>query len=256
MERPPTPEPLADESEAEDGAAAEAALLLQRLLRGRAVQNLMYAAKERRLELLAELRSEEGSATDPPSLAPDADEVAREAVFESAVGAAVGDALDAMAKELGAQREERRIAALAAAAEEERQRRETAETRRRTAELEARRAEEEAYRQVMAIHRGSARSFVAALVDEVAGEAAAAAEGDAARARDGELGALLDRLESKASGAGEVACALLRDFVIPDADRLLAARQADAEDRKFARAAQLCIGVAVESAEAAICGGV
>uniref|UniRef100_A0A7S3S6L9 Cilia- and flagella-associated protein 91 n=1 Tax=Emiliania huxleyi TaxID=2903 RepID=A0A7S3S6L9_EMIHU len=256
VERPPTPEPLADESEAEDGAAAEAALLLQRLLRGRAVQNLMYAAKERRLELLAELRSEEGSATDPPSLAPDADEVAREAVFESAVGAAVGDALDAMAKELGAQREERRIAALAAAAEEERQRRETAETRRRTAELEARRAEEEAYRQVMAVHRGSARSFVAALVDEVAGEAAAAAEGDAARARDGELGALLDRLESKASGAGEVACALLRDFVIPDADRLLAARQADAEDRKFARAAQLCIGVAVESAEAALCGGV
>mmetsp|Transcript_18108 Transcript_18108/g.59687 ORF Transcript_18108/g.59687 Transcript_18108/m.59687 type:complete len:549 (-) Transcript_18108:82-1728(-) len=256
VERPPTPEPLADESEAEDGAAAEAALLLQRLLRGRAVQNLMYAAKERRLELLAELRSEEGSATDPPSLAPDADEVAREAVFESAVGAAVGDALDAMAKELGAQREERRIAALAAAAEEERQRRETAETRRRTAELEARRAEEEAYRQVMAIHRGSARSFVAALVDEVAGEAAAAAEGDAARARDGELGALLDRLESKASGAGEVACALLRDFVIPDADRLLAARQADAEDRKFARAASRCIGVAVESAEAALCGGV
>ena len=34
-------------------------MLLQRLLRGRAMQNMLYEGKERRLELIRELRVEE-----------------------------------------------------------------------------------------------------------------------------------------------------------------------------------------------------
>lgn len=43
----------------QDAARHAAATLLQRLLRGRAVQNIMYEGKNRRLELIKELRMEE-----------------------------------------------------------------------------------------------------------------------------------------------------------------------------------------------------
>merc|ERR1719240_1216952 len=56
VERPPTPSVLAPEV---DEAVDAACILLQRLLRGRAIQNMMFEGKERRLELIKELRSEE-----------------------------------------------------------------------------------------------------------------------------------------------------------------------------------------------------
>jgi hypothetical protein len=56
--RPPTPEIKRDEDEEPDEKTC-AALLLQRLVRGRAYQNQMFDGKEKRLDLLHELRAAE-----------------------------------------------------------------------------------------------------------------------------------------------------------------------------------------------------
>ncbi len=57
--RPPTPTfDGEDESEGEDTLQG-AVLLLQKLVRGRAVQNVMFEGKERRKELIDELRVEQ-----------------------------------------------------------------------------------------------------------------------------------------------------------------------------------------------------
>ena len=60
LERPETP--VLPPPPAITGAREAAAVLLQRLLRGRAAQNVMYEGKARRLELITELRMEEEQA--------------------------------------------------------------------------------------------------------------------------------------------------------------------------------------------------
>ena len=56
--RPPTPVAVEEQS-AESAAKDRAISLLQRLIRGRAVQNMMYEAKRRHRDLIRELRYDE-----------------------------------------------------------------------------------------------------------------------------------------------------------------------------------------------------
>jgi hypothetical protein len=56
--RPNTPDFQVEKEETEeDDEKRKAILLLQRLIRGRAVQNMMFEGKEKRLDLIAELRA-------------------------------------------------------------------------------------------------------------------------------------------------------------------------------------------------------
>jgi hypothetical protein len=58
--RPNTPNfQIEKEETEEDDEKRKATLLLQRLIRGRAVQNMMFEGKEKRLDLIAELRATE-----------------------------------------------------------------------------------------------------------------------------------------------------------------------------------------------------
>jgi len=67
--RPPTPkyqfadrkrdETIRDQSENEKDKRLRAVILLQRLIRGRAIQNMMFEGKEKRLDLITELRATE-----------------------------------------------------------------------------------------------------------------------------------------------------------------------------------------------------
>jgi hypothetical protein len=164
LERPATPRaPPQDEAAA---ALDRALLLVQRLLRGRAVQNTMYEGKERRTALIEELR-EEAAATaaedDATAKAARRAEVHGAAV-ETIAGETSSALLDFFAKDLVRKEEKERIAAMAAAADAERARREVAEGGRRQAEELARGREDEAYRQIMRVHHAAARSYVEDLI--------------------------------------------------------------------------------------------
>jgi len=58
VERPSTPVLEGEDEQDEDDAGTQAVLLVQRLLRGRAVQNAMFEGKERRLALIEEIRQD------------------------------------------------------------------------------------------------------------------------------------------------------------------------------------------------------
>merc|ERR550514_1235595 len=62
-ERPPTPTLPEEEADAEEKELA--LIMLQKLIRGRAAQNMMYEGKERRGELINELRESEAMLADP-----------------------------------------------------------------------------------------------------------------------------------------------------------------------------------------------
>lgn len=126
LERPPTP---AAEAPEVDEAAEDAAVLLQRLLRGRAVQNAMFEGKSRRLDLIRELRAEEGAVDLKSQSAADVDDTdevaaAVDAACDALQADLVGQTLDFLAKELVRFRDERRIAEIVREAERERRVRE------------------------------------------------------------------------------------------------------------------------------------
>eukprot|EP01052_Picozoa_sp_SAG31_P029778 SAG31_NODE_2991_length_4810_cov_8.338145_2_plen_418_part_00 len=169
LERPPIPE-VAPPSEDED--AENAAALLQRLIRGRAAQNRMFAGKEKRAELIKELRLDEILTEMKDELAT-AEKATQEREFkqqaiESSIAAAqgemVGATLQYLSTELVRLQEERKIQAMAMIAERTRRMREAVESGNREKELAARAAESERYRAVMRIRQGTVDKFLEEVV--------------------------------------------------------------------------------------------
>ncbi|GMI34912.1 hypothetical protein TeGR_g11538 [Tetraparma gracilis] len=238
LERPATPRaPPQDEAAA---ALDRALLLVQRLLRGRAVQNTMYEGKERRTALIEELREEaaaEAAEDDATAKAARRAEVHGAAV-ETIAGETSSALLDFFAKDLVRKEEKERIAAMAAAADAERARREVAEGGRRQAEELARGREDEAYRQIMRVHHAAARSYVedligGALEKVVQDMVAQIARGGAAEAVGG---------RAAEEGGRELVGSFLEPAAAVVAER---AREGEEEGR-FVAAAQDTLGGAVE----------
>ena len=226
VQRPSTPTfDDEDEGEAQDDLS-NAVLLLQKLLRGRAVQNMMFEGKERRLELIKEMRQDllnaaelaEVQAAEDARRAEVAVRIAEAAAVDTATGEVASATLDFLSKELVRRGEMERVNAVVRYAEETRRTREAEEGGRRQAEEALRAKADEVQRQVHAVHsqvaRGVVSSAVAAALEAVA---SAAAQEVVAK----ESAAATDHAASAPAAA--VVGQLVAGVVVPEA-----ARQADA----------------------------
>ena len=160
--RPPTP--TIPTPSPDDESINQATIVLQKLIRGRATQNKMFEGKERRLELIRELRSthalqsagqKEKESMRYATLAEQETERREidcdnrvDKVVEDLAGGHLGDALDYLSKELVRLQEERRVHAFAMMAERVRRMREAEESGMRQVEERRRRTEDEIFRQV------------------------------------------------------------------------------------------------------------
>ena len=186
--RPPTPSVEDEDQEAEDNGLA--AVAIQQLIRGRAAQNDMYEGKERRIQLVEELRSTHALretekavvATEQKRLLKQrqdddrvkAQDANTKSVLATHQGENVGNMLDFLSKELVRLQEERRIHAFAMMAERQRRIREAEESGKRQVE-EARRAQQdEVFRQVVKVHQATVDSYLEDLI--LGGKAASADE--------------------------------------------------------------------------------
>lgn len=119
LERPETPR-VQEDVLPEEEQLEMAALLLQRVLRGRASQNRMFEGKEKRLDLINELRTAE-RAVDLKGLShPEMDQEVKKAILENIQGTMIAQTLDDLSKELVRFQEERRIAVMVKLAERDR----------------------------------------------------------------------------------------------------------------------------------------
>lgn len=127
-----------DEYEHQD-QKQKAAILLQRLIRGRANQNMMFEGKEKRLDLIAELRATEEWKQASQGVDQDEEramietyqERVLDGVAEAMQSEIIARSLDNLSKELVRLKQERRIAAMVRIAEDVRRRREAEESGRR-----------------------------------------------------------------------------------------------------------------------------
>uniref|UniRef100_A0A8C7Q5S2 Cilia- and flagella-associated protein 91 n=1 Tax=Oncorhynchus mykiss TaxID=8022 RepID=A0A8C7Q5S2_ONCMY len=165
--RPQTP--VVDEPPEGDEERELAVIYLQKLLRGRSIQNQMFEGKEKRLELIQELRTTHALQREEQELQR-ADTQLTLALqrqreqhthkaslvegYQAAVaGAELVDMLDFLSKELIRLQEERRIHAFTLLAERDRRLREAEESGRRQMEERRRREEDEIFKQVMRVHQ-------------------------------------------------------------------------------------------------------
>ncbi|KAJ8013175.1 hypothetical protein DPEC_G00050550 [Dallia pectoralis] len=146
-----------------------AVIFLQKLLRGRRIQNQMFEGKEKHLELIQELRTTNALLREEQELQT-ADKQQTLALLrardqqthktflaegyrDGMAGAELADMLDFLSKELIRLQEERRIHAFTLLAERDRHRREAEESGRRQVEERRRREEDEIFKQVVQVHQ-------------------------------------------------------------------------------------------------------
>ncbi|EGD83678.1 hypothetical protein PTSG_04284 [Salpingoeca rosetta] len=255
-ERPPTPEVNAP-CEA-DQRKEQAVMLLQSLIRGRAAQNEMYEGKERRRDMITELRTthalskaqqeiKEKEKQDALKLRErQAVERRRRQLLDWVVtdvqAEQVGGTIDFLSKELVRLQEERRVHAFAMLAERERRLREAEEAGRRQQEEKQRALNDEVFRQVMDVHRGTLDSYLEDIImeseEQVADEQARAT----VRERVSQINKVADEMHASGydateEGAAQITADLVSSFLLPEVEREAKRREVQRHQRRFLVAA-------------------
>ncbi|DBA02462.1 TPA: hypothetical protein N0F65_008676 [Lagenidium giganteum] len=237
MNRPPTPEYVLMNDGEEDDEVADAVRLIQKLIRGRAVQNMMFEGKERRAELIQELR-----ASDEERIAADnalSEEEARmsHSTMAKAEGEVVSEMLDFLYKELDRSKEIEKMREFVEHAAEERRQREVEEGGRRQAEDLMREREDEVFRRIELVHQETCYDFINDVIDDVVAEQAHhKALGELHVMTDG-VASIVTTLEQTYNSDEVIVKDLVASFLFPQVQRQNVRDQVAQEQRKFVSAA-------------------
>ena len=129
----------------------------------------MFEGKEKRLDLIAELRATEewraqAEAPEEHMLIDNYQERVMDGVAEAVQSSIISKTMDSLSKELVRMKQERRIDAMVRLAENERRKREAEESGRRQAEQVLRKRQDELYKELMSVHQGSVDSYLQSII--------------------------------------------------------------------------------------------
>ncbi|XP_008144861.1 cilia- and flagella-associated protein 91 [Eptesicus fuscus] len=174
--QPRLPTPTLEMTSNEEEDIEKAVIYLQKLLRGRVVQNVMFEGKEKRLELIQELRTTHALQEDDRLVRKTEKQVTlalqrqrnlhehKVSLVENHLagleGRVLADMFDFLSKELVRLQEERRIHAFAMLAERQRRMREAEESGRRQVEQRRLREEDEIFKEVVKVHQSTISSYL------------------------------------------------------------------------------------------------
>jgi hypothetical protein len=240
IERPPTPT-FDTEDEKEKDDLDNAVLLLQKLLRGRTTQNMMFEGKERRLELIQEMRldlltPEERAEIDNEEANRRHEAAVKQAArstLDTAVGEVLSGTLDYLGRELVRQQEMERINNQVHEAEETRRHREAEEGGARQAEVRTRTREDYVYRQLYSVHQDSARDLVSTMLRDVVEE-------ESTREASNALGlqSQAEEPEGDAQAEGANIRNLVGSFLLPEVERRHIEQAVEHEEKKYVEGAR------------------
>jgi len=125
----------------------------------------MFEGKEKRLDLITELRATEewrkqSEMPEEQMLIENYQERVFDGVSEALQSSIISKTLDNLSKELVRLKQERKIAAMVHLAEDDRRKREAQESGRRQAEQILRNREDVLYKELMSVHQGSVDSYL------------------------------------------------------------------------------------------------
>jgi len=242
LDRPETPR-MKDDVLPEEEEQEAAVLLLQRIIRGRAFQNQMFEGKEKRLDLINELRAAErfaetATTVEEKRYIDQLREKAFEGVLESIQGSVISSTLDQLSKELLRFQQERRIAAMVKLAEKDRQLRQAQESGRRQAEERLREREDEMFRQIMGVHQGTVDSYLEEVLCNTVEQAAQSRALTEARLKAAKINQVVDTLEASVQEPEVVVRELVHSFNLPHVQHEVVKRRVAVENKRFSEAAR------------------
>ncbi|XP_008577008.1 PREDICTED: protein MAATS1 [Galeopterus variegatus] len=214
-----------------------AVIYLQKLLRGRVVQNMMFEGKEKRLELIQELRTSHALQEDE-KLVREANKQVTLALqrqrnlhqhkvslvenhLAGLAGRTLADMFDFLSKELVRLQEERRVHAFAMLAERQRRMREAEESGRRQVEQRRQREEDQIFKEVIKVHQSTVTSYLEDIIlntEESTAEEQARAEIEKMAE---EINDVAYEMESRRTylQSEEIVAELVYSFLIPEVEK-------------------------------------
>uniref|UniRef100_A0A8D0B6B2 Cilia- and flagella-associated protein 91 n=1 Tax=Salvator merianae TaxID=96440 RepID=A0A8D0B6B2_SALMN len=261
--RPPTPtlevpSPIDEEMEI-------AVITLQKLIRGRAIQNMMFEGKEKRLELIRELRTTHALQEDGQLLKKAEKQVTlalqrqrdlhehkltlMEKHLARVEGRALANMLDFLSKELIRLQEERRIHAFVMLAERQRRIREAEESGRRQVEERRRREEDEIFRQLIKVHQSTVDSYLEDIILNSMENTAEEQAREEIQRMAVEINDIAYEMETRRSHlqSEEIVAELVYSFLIPEVRKMALKEKVRQSQRKHIHAAHQIIHGNTES---------
>lgn len=201
-----------------------AIILLQRLLRGRAEQNMMFEGKEKRLDLIAELRATEewkkhSDTQEEHMLIDNYQERIMDGVAEAVQASVISKTMDTLSKELVRLKQERRIDAMVRLAENERRKREAEESGKRQAEQVLIKRQDVLYGELMKVHQGSVDSYLQSVIMKTIDNTSSLQAYHEAELKVSKINDFLDKVEKKSNKPEVIIKDLVSSFLIPDVER-------------------------------------
>ncbi|XP_060786404.1 cilia- and flagella-associated protein 91-like isoform X2 [Neoarius graeffei] len=255
--RPPTP--VVDAPPEGEEEKELAVIFLQKLLRGRSIQNQMLEGVEKQLELIQELRTTHALQQEEQELQRADKQVtlalrrerekheSRMSEIQSYVdglsGEVIGDTLDFLAKELVRLQEERRIHAFILLAERDRRLREAEESGRRQVEERRRREEDEIFRQVMKVHQATVDLYLEDVILDSIDQTAEAQAREEIHHMAEELNNITYTMEETRNNmqSEEIVAQLVHSFLIPEVQKVIARDRVKQSQRRHVNAARTLI---------------
>ncbi|XP_063812931.1 cilia- and flagella-associated protein 91 [Pseudophryne corroboree] len=242
-----------------------AVIFLQKVIRGRAVQNMMFEGKEKRLELIRELRTTHALQQEEQLLKREERQVTltlqrqREISEEKASirdehlsrleGGVLSDMFDFLSKELVRLQEERRIHAFAMLAERHRRIREAEESGRRQVEERRRREEDEIFRQVVTIHQSTVDSYLEEIILRTTAHTAEEQAREEIVRKAQEINDIAYQMESSRTQlqSEEIVAELVYSFLIPEIQKTSVRERVRKSQRRHIQAAHRVIHADTEA---------
>ncbi|KAF7658881.1 hypothetical protein LDENG_00005610 [Lucifuga dentata] len=255
--RPTTPtvkEPLEGEEERE-----LAVIYLQKLLRGRSIQYQMFKDKERRLDLIRELRmthalqheeqelqraDQENAMTLQNQRDLDSHRTCQEEAYEAGVvGAELECLFDTLSKELIHLQEERRIHAFILLAEREYRLRNAAESGRRQVEERRRKEEDEIFKQVVQVHQDTVDCYLEDVILESLDQTSEQQAREEIRRMAREVNDIANAMEESQNNlqSEEIVSELVYSFLIPEVQKATVRQRVHQKQHKHVQAARQII---------------
>ncbi|XP_008054218.1 cilia- and flagella-associated protein 91 [Carlito syrichta] len=257
--QPRLPTPTLEMNSNEEEEIEMAVIHLQKLLRGRVVQNMMFEGKEKRLELIQELRTSHALQEDEKLVKKAEKQVTlalqrqrnlhehKVSLVENHLagleGRALADMFDFLSKELVRLQEERRIHAFAMLAERQRRMREAEESGRRQVEQRRLQEEDQIFKEVIKVHQSTVTSYLEDIIlntEESTAEEQARAEIEKMAE---EINDIAYEMESRRTfrQSEEVVAELVYSFLIPEVQKEFVKEKVRNTQRKHLLAAHQII---------------
>lgn len=232
----------------------EEILLIQRLLKGRKEQNLMYQGKIKRAELIKELRDADyfkeiaGSTEDDNKESDNYLDKLTNGLIDSIQGSVISQSLDFLAKEKKRFQQEKLVNVIINKAEDERRKREADEMGRRQAEGLIRSRGDLMYKDLLQTNQSSMDSYINSLFASNVNKVSKKQVMREIEIKAKKLNTIVDKIEGMFIKDDITVKDLVSSFIIPEIDRKKVEDKVESEERRFIEQAKESIHLSVKAA--------